>query len=336
MFRSTEFSQAIMKLASLKSNNRDGELIVVNRALTQAAKTWAGATLQNVIENWSTVEPKLQTIFDQLEAGFHPDAFDFHLEDCAAAFPRCYQFLDGSVYLHHMQKARAARGVDMPPRYDTEPLMYQGMSHAFEPPLGRLRVPDDNLNVDFEGEIAVVTDDVPMGTRRDAASRHIKLFVLLNDFTLRVKTKLELPKQFGFLQAKPINGLSAIAITPDELGEKWDGRMPNINVTSTINDVWFGSPNAAKDYWFDYPTLIEHAAATRDLCAGTVIGAGTVSNESAESGYGSISEATTDQKLNGEPLTPFLKYGDVVRVESLDENGQSIFGPIETRVVKNN
>lgn len=324
-----------MKLATLKSDNRDGELIVVNRELSHAAKTWAGATLQSAIENWEAAAPKLQDIFDQLEAGSHPDAFEFDLQSCAAAFPRCYQFLDGSVYLHHMKKARAARGVDMPPRYETEPLMYQGMSHKFEPPLGQLRVPDDSLNVDFEGEIAVVTDDVPMGIGREYASNHIKLFVLLNDFTLRVKTKLELPKQFGFLQAKPINGLSAIAITPDELGDNWDGRMPNINLTSSINGEWFGSPNAAKDYWFDYPTLIEHAAATRYLSAGTLIGAGTVSNESHESGYGSISEATTDQKLNGEPLTPFLKYGDVVRVESLDESGRSIFGPIETTVVKN-
>ncbi|MFK7802489.1 MAG: fumarylacetoacetate hydrolase family protein [Anaerolineae bacterium] len=324
-----------MKLATLKSDNRDGELIVVNRELSHAAKTWAGATLQSAIENWEAAAPKLQDIFDQLEAGSHPDDFEFDLQSCAAAFPRCYQFLDGSVYLHHMKKARAARGVDMPPRYETEPLMYQGMSHKFEPPLGQLRVPDDSLNVDFEGEIAVVTDDVPMGIGREYASNHIKLFVLLNDFTLRVKTKLELPKQFGFLQAKPINGLSAIAITPDELGDNWDGRMPNINLTSSINGEWFGSPNAAKDYWFDYPTLIEHAAATRYLSAGTLIGAGTVSNESHESGYGSISEATTDQKLNGEPLTPFLKYGDVVRVESLDESGRSIFGPIETTVVKN-
>ncbi len=178
-------------------------------------------------------------------------------------------------------------------------------------------------------------DDVPMGTDRENASQHIKLFVLLNDFTLRVKTKLELPKQFGFLQAKPINALSPVAITPDELGENWDGKMPNINVTSTINGNWFGSPNAAKDYWFDYPMLIEHAAVSRDLCAGTLIGAGTVSNESAAAGYGSISEATTDQKLSGKPLTPFLKYGDVVRVEALDEAGNSIFGAIETAVVPN-
>lgn len=324
-----------MKLASLKSSNRDGELIVVNRALTQAAKTWKGATMQNAIENWPSVEPRLRGIFEQLEAGSYPDAFELDFESCAAAFPRCFQFLDGSVYLHHMKKARAARGADMPPRYDTEPLMYQGMSHQFLPPIGQLRVPDDQLNVDFEGEIVIVTDDVPMGTARENAGDHIKLFALLNDFTLRVKTKLELPKQFGFLQAKPINGLSAIAITPDELGAGWDGRMPDINVTSTINGEWLGSPNAAKDYWFDYPTLIEHAAATRDLSAGTLIGAGTVSNESNESGYGSISEATTDQKLGGLPLTPFLKYGDVVRVESLDKNGQSIFGPIETTVVKN-
>ena len=152
---------------------------------------------------------------------------------------------------------------------------------------------------------------------------------------MRVKTKMELPKQFGFMQAKPINVLSAIALTPDELGDRWDGKMPNINVTATINGEWFGSPNAATDFWFDYPTLIEHAAATRDLAAGTLIGAGTIANGAEEAGYSSISEAVTDQKMKGLPITPFLKYGDVVRVESLDEDGQSIFGPVETTVVPN-
>lgn len=320
-----------MKLASLPSNGRDGVLVVVNRELTQAAKVDGIPTMQYAIENWTTTQSQLQTAFDQLQAGNHPDAMPFNSAACLAPFPRAYQFLDGSVYLHHMKKARAARGVNMPPRYETEPLMYQGMSHRFLAPTEPLRVLDDALNVDFEGEIAIVTDDVPIGTTRDNASEHIKLFVLLNDFTLRVKTKLELPKQFGFLQAKPINALGPVAITPDELGDQWNGKMPAINVTSSINNDWFGSPNAAVDYWFDYPTLIEHAAGSRDLEAGTLIGAGTVSNASAESGYGSISEATTDQKLSGQPLTPFLKYGDVVRVEVL-ENGQSLFGAIETRI----
>ena len=321
-----------MKLATLRSGGRDGALILVNRELTRAVKAPGVRTMQAAIERWDAVLPQLEEAFEQLQAGTHPDAFDFDITACVAAFPRAYQFLDGSVYLSHMKKARAARGVDMPPRYETEPLMYQGMSHQFCGPLDKLYVPDDKLNVDFEGEIAIVTDDVPMGIRREEASQHIKLFILLNDLTLRVKTKLELPKQFGFLQAKPVNALSAIAITPDELGEKWDGHMPNINVTSSINGQWFGSPNAATDYWFDYPTLIEHAAATRELTAGTLIGAGTVSNASHESGYGSISEATTDQKLNGLPLTPFLKYGDVVRVEVLNDEGQSIFGAIETEI----
>ncbi|MEM8858519.1 MAG: fumarylacetoacetate hydrolase family protein [Chloroflexota bacterium] len=323
-----------MKLATLKTTSRDGQLIVVNRVLTHAAKAAEGMTMQQAIENWETAQVELQAIFEKLEAGDHPEAFEFNLAECTAAFPRGYQFLDGSVYLHHMKKARSARGADMPPRYETEPLMYQGMSHKYEPPLGELRVPSDSLNVDFEGEVGVVTDDVPMGTTSEQASQHIKLIVLFNDFTLRVKTKLELPKQFGFLQAKPINALSAIAITPDELGDNWDGSMPNINLTSTINGQWFGSPNAATDFWFDYPHLIQHAAETRELSAGTIIGAGTVSNESHESGYGSISEATTDQKLSGQPLTPFLKIGDIVKVESFDENGQSIFGPIETTITQ--
>ncbi|MGB0385457.1 MAG: fumarylacetoacetate hydrolase family protein [Ardenticatenaceae bacterium] len=321
-----------MKLASLRSEGRDGALILVNRELTRAVKAPGVPTMQAAIENWGAVLPQLEEAFEQLQAGTHPDAFDFDVTACAAPFPRAYQFLDGSVYLSHMKKARAARGVDMPPRYETEPLMYQGMSHQFCGPLDKLYVLDDGLNVDFEGEIAIVTDDVPMGVSREEASQHIKLFILLNDFTLRVKTKLELPKQFGFLQAKPVNALSPVAITPDELGDKWDGSMPDINVTSSINGKWFGSPNAATDYWFDYPTLIEHAAASRELTAGTLIGAGTVSNASHESGYGSISEATTDQKLKGQPLTPFLKYGDLVRVEALDEEGQTIFGAIETQI----
>ena len=197
-----------MKLATLKTNSRDGQLIVVNRALTQAVKAADGMTMQRAIENWDSIKNELQSIFDQLEAGNHSDAIPFKLEACAAAFPRGYQFLDGSVYLHHMKKARAARGADMPPRYETEPLMYQGMSHKYEPPLGELKVPTDELNVDFEGEVGIVTDDVPMGTTKDQASNHIKLILLFNDFTLRVKTKMELPKQFGFLQAKPINALS--------------------------------------------------------------------------------------------------------------------------------
>lgn len=321
-----------MKLASLRTESRDGMLMVVNRELTQAATVPSVPTMQYAIDHWTAVLPILQLAFDTLQTGNHPNAFDFDVAQSAAPFPRAYQFLDGSVYLHHMKKARAARGAAMPPRYETEPLMYQGMSHRFLAPTEPLHVPDDGLNVDFEGELAVVTDDVPMGTSRDDASQHIKLFVLLNDFTLRVKTKLELPKQFGFLQAKPINALSPVAITPDELRNSWDGKMPNINVTSSINGEWFGSPNAALDYWFDYPTLIEHAATTRDLAAGTLIGAGTVSNESEASGYGSISEATTDQKLQGLPLTPFLKYGDIVRVEALDQAGHSIFGAIETLI----
>ena len=321
-----------MKLASLPARSRDGELVVVNRALTSAVRVADVPTLQFAIEHWAQVEPTLQATYAELQTESHSSSFPFDASTCWAPFPRAFQFLDGSVYLHHMQKARAARGVAMPPRYETEPLMYQGMSHRFLAPREPLQVPDDGLNVDFEGEIAIVTDDVPMGVTAVRASEHIKLFVLLNDFTLRVKTKLELPKQFGFLQAKPINALAPVAVTPDELGESWDGRMPNINVTSKINGEWFGAPNAAVDYWFDYPTLIAHAAATRDLSAGTLIGAGTVSNASEASGYGSISEATTDQKLGGKPVTPFLKYGDVVTVEVLDAENRSLFGKIETEI----
>jgi len=279
-----------MKLASLREGGRDGTLIVVNRALTEAVKaTDVATTMQAAIEDWDTISPQLNMLFDQLEAGHCPAAFPLVVDDLASPFPRAYQFLDGSVYLHHMKKARAARGAAMPPNYETEPLMYQGMSHAFCDPTGPMHYPTDELLVDFEGEVVIVTDDVPMGVTPQEAGHHIKLLMLLNDFTARAKTKSELPKQFGFLQAKPTSSCSPVAITLDELEERWDGHMPDIDVTSKINHTWFGSPNAARDYWFDYPTLIAHAAATRELCAGTLIG---------------------------------------VSVEALDGDGHSIFGAI--------
>ncbi len=323
-----------MKLASLKEGGRDGTLIVVNRALTEAIKaTDIATTMQAAIEEWDTTAPKLNEVFEQLEAGNHPDSFPLVVDDLASPFPRAYQFLDGSVYLHHMKKARAARGAAMPPNYETEPLMYQGMSHAFCAPTEPMTFPTDELLVDFEGEVVVVTDDVPMGVTPEEAGKHIKLLMLLNDFTLRALTKTELPKSFGFLQAKPNNAFSPVAITLDELGDKWDGQMPDVNVTSKINGEWFGSPNAAKDYWFSYPQLIAHAAKSRELSAGTIIGAGTVSNESDESGYGSISEAQTDEKFkHGSPKTGFLKFGDVVSVEALDDAGNSIFGAIVNEI----
>ena len=323
-----------MKLASLKEGGRDGTLIIVKRNLTEAAKVGHIApTLQVAIENWDVIAPKLQAEFERLEAGEHPDAFPFVVDDLASPLPRAYQFLDGSVYLHHMKKARAARGAAMPPNYETDPLMYQALSHGFCGPTEPMRFPSEELKIDFEGEVAVVLDDVPMGVTAEEAGKHIKLIMLLNDYTLRALTKTELPKGFGFMQAKPTSSFSPVAVTLDELGEAWDGNTVHLPVVSNINGKWFGHPNAGQDMWFTYPQLIAHAARTRELAAGTIIAAGTVSNASDESGYGCISEAQTDEKLKyGAPKTNFLKFGDTVRVEMFDEDGNSIFGAIENQM----
>lgn len=327
-----------MKLASRKNNHRDGELVIVDKTLTRCvvvSNVLQGAiasSLQDALENWAQVEPKLQKIYSELNANsgmgepFNPD-------DCESPLPRSYQFLDGSVYLCHMIKARKARGAQMPPNYETEPLMYQGMSHRFIPPTGNLQIPSQDYNLDIEGEIAIVTDDVPMGVTPEEAKNHIKLVMLLNDYTMRALTKIELPKQFGFLQAKPTSGFSPVAVTTDEL-EDWDGETLNAELNCFINGKKIGAPNAGVDMYFNYPQLVSHAARTRELCAGTIIGAGTVANENHESGTACIAELRADETLEfGEAKTPFLSIGDTVQMEIFDKSGKTIFGRIDQTIV---
>lgn len=323
-----------MKLASLKRGGRDGTLVVVDRALKQAvAVPHIATTLQQALDDWAARAPQLAAVYAALEAGTGVDAFDFNPQRAASPLPRSYQFLDGSVYLHHMEKARRARGVAMPPNYTTEPLMYQGLSDGFGGPCDTMRFPAGDLEIDYEAEIAIVTDDVPMGVSAAEAVNHIKLVMLLNDWTARALTRSELPKGFGFLQAKPANAFSPVAITPDELGVAWDGARVCLPLLSYVNGTQLGCPNAGVDMFFTYPQLIAHAARTRALGAGTIIGGGAVSNRDPATGHGCIAEARVDEHgALGAARTPWLGDGDIVRIEMFDAQGASIFGAIEQRV----
>ncbi|BEP58717.1 MULTISPECIES: fumarylacetoacetate hydrolase family protein [unclassified Variovorax] len=320
-----------MKLASIKNDSRDGALVVVDCALAHAVRVPEIApTLQQALERWREVAPRLAEVARALEAGQRADAFDFDPVQAASPLPRAYQFLDGSVYLHHMEKARKARGADMPPNYKTDPLMYQGLSDRFDGPRDPMRVPDPALGLDYEAEVAVVVDDVPMGVSEAQAASHIQLVMLLNDYTLRTLTRTELPKGFGFLQAKPTSAFSPVAVTPDELGSAWDGDKLSLPILSFVNGRPMGRANAGRDMFFSYPRLIAHAARTRSLAAGTIIGAGAVSNQDAETGYACIAEARADEELaTGKANTPWLGFGDAVRIEILDGQGRSIFGAID-------
>ena len=323
-----------MKLASLRTEDRDGALLVVSKNLSSAVLVPEIArTMQKAIENWSTVEPQLQQVYEKLNAGMVSGAFPLDVSKLESPFPRSYQFLDGSVYLHHMEKARKARGAEMPPNYKTEPLMYQGLSDRFCGPTEVMVFPDGTLEPDYEAEVAVVVDDVPMGVNAAQAAKHIKLVMLLNDYTLRALTKTELPKGFGFMQAKPTSAFSPVAVTLDELGDQWDGAKLHVPLLSAINGKRMGQPNTGKDMFFTYLDLISHACRTRSLSAGTIIGAGSVTNQDEASGFGCVAEARIhEQMVDGKSSTPFLKDGDEVYIEVLDDQGQSIFGAIRQKI----
>jgi fumarylacetoacetate (FAA) hydrolase len=324
-----------MKLASLKNGQRDGTLVVVDRKLATCVRVpQIAQTLQQAIEFWAAIAPKLKAVYDQLNAGKAAGAEAFSPQRVESPLPRAYQFLDGAVYLSHMRKARKARGAEMPANFETEPLMYQAGSDGFIGPLDDMPLPTDELGVDLEAEVAVVVDDVPMGVTVDQAGKHIKLVMLLNDYTLRTLTRSELPKGFGFMQAKPTSAFSPVAVTLDELPQ-WDGQKLNLQLISSVNGKRIGAPHAGKDMYFNYPQLIAHAARTRKLGAGTIIGAGTVANKDEAAGSSCIAEIRANEEIeHGKALTPFLKFGDRVRIEMLDEAGQTIFGAIDQIVIK--
>lgn len=334
-----------MKLASLKSG-RDGKLVVVSRDLTRATAAHNVAnTLQEALENWETVAPLLADLSEQLE---HDSvaSIRFHEHACTSPLPRAYQWVDGSAYVNHVELVRRARGAEMPQSFWTDPLMYQGGSDSFLAPRDPIPMADEAYGIDFEAEVAVVTTDVPMGVSPADAGKYICLILLVNDVSLRNLIPGELAKGFGFLQSKPSSAFSPVAVTPGELGKAWDGGKVHLPLIVDLNGKPFGRANAGVDMTFNFPALIAHAAKTRTLAAGTIIGSGTVSNRDSTGGpgrpvsegglgYSCIAEIRMVETLtNGSPRTAFLHFGDVVRIEMKDSRGQSIFGAIEQVVEK--
>jgi fumarylacetoacetate (FAA) hydrolase len=337
-----------MKLASRKNGKRDGQLVVVSRGLSRCiAVPQIAATLQDALDRWDEVRLQLQLISDRLnKGGYADDAEDFHAIDCRSPLPRAYQWADGSAYVNHVELVRKARGADMPPSFWTDPLIYQGGSDSFVDPMGPIEAESEDYGIDLEAEIAVITGDVSMGASVEAAGAAIRLLMLVNDISLRNLIPPELAKGFGFFQSKPSSAFSPVAVTPDELGANWDGRRVTLPLLSSINEQALGAPQAGNDMTFDFPTLVAHAAKTRPLAAGTIIGSGTVSNLGPDGGpgtaindggvgYSCLAELRcVETILHGKPRTPFLRFGDQVRIEMRDQHGESIFGAIEQVVAR--
>ncbi len=322
-----------MKLASLK-RGRDGLLVVVSRDLKKAvAVPEIAATLQAALDDWAAMAPRLAEVAARLEADGEADAHDFDPAAAASPLPRAYQWADGSAYVNHVELVRKARGAEMPPSFWTDPLMYQGGSDAFLAPLDPIAVASEDYGIDFEAEVAVVTDDVPMGVSVEAAAGHIKLVMLVNDVSLRGLIPGELGKGFGFFHGKPSSAFSPVAATPDELGSAWDGARLHRPLTCHLNEALFGAPDAGVDMTFDFPTLVAHAAKTRPLGAGAIVGSGTVSNLDRSKGACCLAEKRMLETIEaGQPATPFMKFGDRIRIEMFDADGHSIFGAIDQQV----
>jgi fumarylacetoacetate (FAA) hydrolase len=331
-----------MKLASLK-DGRDGQLVVVSNDLTRCVSAASvAATMQAALDDWANTRPALEAISTDLEAG-GGDAFD--QSACASPLPRAYQWADGSAYVNHVELVRKARGAELPESFWTDPLMYQGGSDSFIGPRDDIPLADEAWGIDFEAEVTVVTDDVPMGVSASDAVKHIKLIMLVNDVSLRGLIPGELAKGFGFFQSKPSSAFSPVAITPDELGESWQDAKVHLPLLSFLNDKAFGKPEAGIDMTFDFGQLVAHAAKSRPLSAGAIVGSGTVSNLLDGSpgkpiadggvGYSCIAEIRTIETINdGKPVTPFMRFGDRVRIEMNNANGKSIFGTIDQVVTK--
>lgn len=334
-----------MKLASLK-HGRDGELIVVSRDLTQAVRaTGIAPTLQTALDNWAILAPRLQALSDELNAGKANNTFTFDEAACASPLPRAYQWADGSAYVNHVELVRKARNAEMPESFWHDPLMYQGGSDSFIAPHDAVPLASEDWGIDFEAEVAVITDDVPMGASPEICADKIRLLMLVNDVSLRGLIPAELAKGFGFFQSKPSSVFSPVAVTPDELGAAWQEGRVHLPLLVTYNQQLFGKANAGEDMTFNFPQIIAHAAKTRPLGAGAIIGSGTVSNKqnteygSAVSeggvGYSCIAEVRMIETINtGKPQTAFMKFGDSIRIEMFDAHGQSVFGAIEQRVVE--
>lgn len=335
-----------MKLATRDDGTRDGELVVVSRDLTRCvAVPEIARTLQAALDAWHSASPSLAAIATELDAGRLPDAIAFDARRAMAPLPRAFQWVDGSAYVNHVELVRRARGATMPPEFWTDPLMYQGASDRMLGPCEDIVHADEAWGIDFEAEVAVVTDDVPIGADAAEAARHIRLLLLVNDVSLRNLIPAELAKGFGFLQSKPASAFSPVAVTPDELGDAWRGGKVHLPLVSRLNGALFGRPDAGVDMTFDFPTLIAHVAKTRVLAAGSIVGSGTVSNKEGDgpgrpaaaggAGYSCIAEQRTVETIrDGKAKTPFMRFGDRVTIEMFDADGRTIFGAIDQVVRK--
>jgi fumarylacetoacetate (FAA) hydrolase len=321
-----------MKLATYNDGTRDGQLVVVSQDL-QTAHLAQGIcpTLQKALDDWSFFAPQLQDLYQTLNAGKGArHAFVFEPQKCLAPLPRAYQWADGSAYVNHVELVRRARGADMPASFWTDPLMYQGASDDLLAPHAPILCPDEAYGIDFEAEVAVITDDVPMSTSAEQAEAHIKLLLLVNDVSLRHLIPDELAKGFGFFQSKPASAFSPVAVTPDELGSAWDGRKLHLPLRVFWNGQLVGQANAGVDMVFDFAQLIAHVCKTRRMGAGSIIGSGTVSNQDPGAGYSCIAELWAREMIeHGQARTAYMRHGDRVRIEMLDAQQHSIFGAIE-------
>jgi fumarylacetoacetate (FAA) hydrolase len=323
-----------MKLASLKEGGRDGTLVVVSRDLTRAVKANAIApTLQAALDDWSNAAPRLNALSDELNAGNAAGAFALDMHALASPLPRAYEFVDGSAYLPHVERVRRARGAEVPKSFYTDPLMYQATSAGFLGPRDPVVVPSEDFGIDLEAEVVVVTDDVPMAVTPAQASEHIQLIGLINDVSLRGLIPGELAKGFGFLQSKPRSALSPVLVTPDELGDAWAGDKLHLPMRTWLNGAWFGEAECGVDMQFSFAELVAHVAKTRPLTAGTIVGSGTIANEDTGKGASCLAEQRTVETLrDGKPSTPFMKFGDSLKIDITDHAGASIFGSIEQRI----
>ena len=335
-----------MKLATLNDGTRDGQLIVVSRDLTRYCSAGDIApTLQAALDAWNSVAPHLAELAAALESGT-ADSQPFDQEAVHSPLPRAYQWADGSAYVNHVALVRQARGAEVPDSFWTDPLMYQGGSDDFTPPRAPIQIPDDSWGIDMEAEVAVITDDVPMGVSEEAAAAHIKLVMLVNDVSLRNLIPEELAKGFGFFQSKPATTFSPVAVTPDELGEAWRGSVLHRVMQVDLNGAPLGRAEAGIDATFSLAKLVSHAARSRNLSAGAIIGSGTISNRDADGGpgrpvadggrgYSCLAEIRMVETIrDGKPSTPFMSFGDRVGIEMTDDDGTSIFGRIDQIVEK--
>ncbi len=326
-----------MKLASLKAGGRDGSLIVVSRNLEHyVSAADISPTLQIALDDWQQKAPRLNARYAELNQGTCGGIQGLDVEALAAPLPRAFEFVDGSAYLPHVERVRKARGAEVPESFYVDPLMYQATSAGFLGPRDPVHVVSEEYGIDFESEIIVITDDVPMAVTPEMAESHIQLVGLINDVSLRNLIPAELSKGFGFLQSKPRSTLSPVLVTPDELGDQWQDSKLSLPLHSTLNGAFFGKPEAGVDMQFNFARLVAHAARTRPLTAGTIVGSGTIANEDTGKGASCLAEIRMLEIIaDGKASTPFMRFGDTIRIEMFDSQGDSIFGAIEQKIVRN-